>query len=78
MLSLLGQYCLSSSVLLGVVWIDALTAPLPSWVSAVLMNEARATYQNQSGLQLIRAVRARSALSPLSPSLAAQGYKGQE
>lgn len=62
-----------SSVLLRVVC----TAPLLIWGN-VLINEDRAAYQNQSGFQLIRAVRPRSGFSPLTSNLVAQGHRGQK
>lgn len=49
--------------------LDGRAAPLLIWVNAVLMNEARATYQNQSGLQLIRVVGAGSDFFSLFPQL---------
>lgn len=72
MLFLLDQLCAARGGL------DGCAAPLLIWVNAVLTNEARATYRNQSGLQLIRAVGARSGSFPSFPSCVAEGHKGQE
>lgn len=48
-------------------------APLLIWVNVVLMDEARAAHQNQSGFQLIKAVGTKSGFPSLSSSLVAGG-----